>query len=43
MYSRAGEELPRALDEAGLAAIVKEALAELAAASGKSITPKEMG
>jgi hypothetical protein len=37
------EFLPKALDEAGLAAIVKEALAELAAASGKALTPKEMG
>jgi hypothetical protein len=37
------EFLPKALDEAGLAAIVKEVLAELAAASGKALTPKEMG
>jgi hypothetical protein len=37
------EFLPKALDEAGLAAIVKDVLAELAAASGKALTPKEMG
>jgi hypothetical protein len=37
------EFLPKALDEAGLAAIVKGVLAELAAASGKPLTPKEMG
>jgi uncharacterized protein YqeY len=37
------EFLPKALDEAGLAAIVTEALADLAAASGKALTPKDMG
>jgi hypothetical protein len=37
------EFLPKALDEAGLAAIVNDVLAELAAASGKALTPKEMG
>lgn len=37
------EFLPKALDEAGLAAIVKGVLAELAAASGKPLTSKEMG
>lgn len=37
------EFLPKALDEAGLAAVVTEALSELAAASGKPLTPKEMG
>jgi len=37
------EFLPKALDEAGLAALVAETLAELAAASGKPLTPKEMG
>jgi uncharacterized protein len=37
------EFLPKALDEAGLAALVGEALAELAAQSGKKPGPKEMG
>jgi uncharacterized protein YqeY len=37
------EFLPKALDEAGLATIVKDVLAELAAASGKALTSKEMG
>lgn len=37
------EFLPKALDEAGLAALVAEAIAELAASSGKAPTPKEMG
>jgi len=37
------EFLPRALDEAGLTALVTEILAELAAAAGKPLTPKEMG
>ena len=37
------EFLPKALDEAGLSALVTEVLAELAAAAGKSLTPKEMG
>ena len=37
------EFLPKALDEAGLAAMVNEAVAEVAAASGQKPTPKEMG
>jgi hypothetical protein len=37
------EFLPKALDEAGLEALVAEAIAEVAAASGKAPTPKEMG
>jgi uncharacterized protein YqeY len=37
------EFLPKALDEAGLAALVAEAVAEVAASSGKQPTPKEMG
>jgi uncharacterized protein YqeY len=37
------EFLPKALDEAGLAALVAEAVAEVAAASGQKPTPKEMG
>jgi uncharacterized protein len=37
------EFLPKALDEAGLHALVKEAIAEIAAASGKAPTPKEIG
>jgi uncharacterized protein YqeY len=37
------EFLPKALDEAGLQALVAEAVAEVAAASGKTPTPKEMG
>ena len=37
------EFLPKALDEAGLAALVAEALAEVTAAAGQKPTPKEMG
>jgi len=37
------EFLPKALDEAALAALVAEAVAEVAAAAGKAPTPKEMG
>jgi hypothetical protein len=37
------EFLPKALDEAALQALVDEAVAELAAASGQKPTPKEMG
>ena len=37
------EFLPKALDEAGLSALVAEAIAEVAATSGKVPTPKEMG
>lgn len=37
------EFLPKALDEAALQAIVAEAVGEVAAASGKTPTPKEMG
>jgi len=37
------EFLPKALDEAGLQALVAEAMAEVAAASGKALTSKEMG
>jgi uncharacterized protein YqeY len=37
------EFLPKALDEAGLEAVVAEAIAEVAAASGKAPTSKEMG
>lgn len=37
------EFLPQALDEAGLAALVAEAMGELAASSGQKLTPKEMG
>jgi hypothetical protein len=37
------EFLPKALDEAGLANLVTEAIAELASVSGKAPTPKEMG
>ncbi len=37
------EFLPKALDEAGLRAIVTEAIAEVAASSGQRPTPKEMG
>ena len=37
------EFLPKALDEAGLAALVAEAVAEVAAANGQKPTPKEMG
>ena len=37
------EFLPKALDEAGLAALVAEAVAEVAAARGQKPTQKEMG
>jgi uncharacterized protein len=37
------EFLPKALDEAGLKALVTETVAEHAAASGHSVTPKDMG
>ena len=37
------EFLPKALDEAGLNALVTEVLAEVAATAGKPLTPKEMG
>jgi hypothetical protein len=37
------EFLPKALDEAGLAALVAEALAEVTATAGKAPTQKEMG
>jgi len=37
------EFLPKALDEAALAALVNESVAEVAAAIGKQPTPKEMG
>jgi uncharacterized protein len=37
------EFLPKALDEAGLASLVAEVIADVAAASGKQPTPKEMG
>jgi uncharacterized protein len=37
------EFLPKALDEAGLAALVKDALAEVEAQTGKKPGPKEMG
>jgi uncharacterized protein len=37
------EFLPKALDEAGLAALVNEAVAEVTAAAGHKPTPKEMG
>jgi uncharacterized protein YqeY len=37
------EFLPKALDETGLASLVAEAIAELAASSGQKPTPKEMG
>jgi hypothetical protein len=37
------EFLPKALDEAALAALVAEAVAEVAAATGHAPTPKEMG
>ena len=37
------EFLPKALDEAGLQALVAEAVAEVAAASGQKPTPREMG
>jgi hypothetical protein len=34
---------PKALDEASLQALVSEATAEVAAASGHALTPKDMG
>ena len=37
------EFLPKALDEAGLKALVTETIAEHAAASGHAATPKDMG
>ena len=37
------EFLPKALDDSALQALVAEAVAEVAAASGKAPTPKEMG
>jgi uncharacterized protein YqeY len=37
------EFLPKALDEAALRALVVEAIAEVAAATGKAPTPKEIG
>src|ERR1039457_2788688 len=37
------EFLPKALDEAALAVLVAEAVAEVCAALGKAPTPKEMG
>ena len=37
------EFLPKALDEAGLAALVAEAVEEVATAKGQKPTPKEMG
>jgi hypothetical protein len=37
------EFLPKALDEAGLSALVAEAVAEVAASSGKQPSAKEMG
>jgi uncharacterized protein YqeY len=37
------EFLPKALDEAGLHALVTAAIAELSASNGKAPTPKEMG
>ena len=37
------EFLPKALDEAGLSALVAEAVAEVTAAAGKAPTAKEMG
>jgi uncharacterized protein YqeY len=37
------EFLPKALDEAGLSALVAEAVAEVAATAGHKPTPKEMG
>src|ERR1035441_7033456 len=37
------EFLPKALDEAGLKALIAEAVAEVAASAGKAPTPKEMG
>ena len=37
------EFLPKALDEAGLAMLVAESIAEVAASTGKAPTPKEIG
>jgi uncharacterized protein len=37
------EFLPKAIDESGLRAMVIEAIAEIAASSGKAPTPKEIG
>jgi uncharacterized protein YqeY len=37
------EFLPKALDEAGLRALVVESIAEIAASTGKAPTPKEIG
>jgi hypothetical protein len=37
------EFLPKALDDAALAALVSEAVAEVAAATGQKPTPNEMG
>ena len=37
------EFLPKALDEAGLAALVDDAIAEVAASTGQKPSPKEMG
>jgi len=37
------EFLPKALDEAGLLALVNEAIAEITASTGKAPTPKEIG
>ena len=37
------EFLPKALDDSALAALIAEAVAEVAAASGHAPTPKEMG
>jgi hypothetical protein len=37
------EFLPKALDEAGLQALVAEAVAEITASAGKAPTPKEIG
>jgi len=37
------EFLPKALDEAALKALIAEAITEVAAASGKTPTPKEIG
>jgi uncharacterized protein YqeY len=37
------EFLPKALDEAGLHALVTEVLADLAGVTGQKLTPKDMG
>jgi len=37
------EFLPKALDEAGLTALIAESLTELSVSSGKTLTPKDMG